>query len=70
MSTLRVQLAYAPRGVGLAYAVVYLEKDPDICEWWIGAIGADKFDPVASDAVIAALHVNSTCLVRGRQNAP
>ena len=48
MSTLRAQLAYAPRGVGLAYAVVYLEKDPDICGWWIGAIGADKFDPVAS----------------------
>ena len=41
MSTPQVQLAYAPRGVGLAYAVVYLKKDPDICGWWIGAIGAD-----------------------------
>ena len=41
MSTPQVHLAYAPRGVGLAYAVVYLEKDPDICGWWIGAIGAD-----------------------------
>ena len=41
MSTPQVHLAYAPRGVGLAFAVVYLEKDPDICGWWIGAIGAD-----------------------------
>jgi hypothetical protein len=41
MSTPQVHLAYAPRGVGLAYAVVYLEKDRDICGWWIGAIGAD-----------------------------
>ena len=41
MSTPQVHLAYAPRGVGLAYAVVYLKKDPDICGWWIGAIGAD-----------------------------
>ena len=41
MSTPQVHLAYAPRGVGLAYAVVCLEKDRDICGWWIGAIGAD-----------------------------
>jgi hypothetical protein len=41
MKTPHVHLAYAPRGVGLAHAVVYVEKDPDICGWWIGAIGAD-----------------------------
>jgi hypothetical protein len=41
MMTPQVHLAYAPRGVGLAYAVVYLKKAPDIYGWWIGAVGAD-----------------------------
>lgn len=41
MSTPQAALAYAPRGVGLAYAVVYIRKEPDVYGWWIGARGAD-----------------------------
>ena len=41
MSTPQATLAYAPRGVGLAYAVVYIRKEPDVYGWWIGARGAD-----------------------------
>jgi hypothetical protein len=41
MSTPQSALAYAPRGVGLAYAIVYIKKELDIYGWWIGARGAD-----------------------------
>jgi len=41
MSTPQAALAYAPRGLGLAYAVVYIRKEPDVYGWWIGARGAD-----------------------------
>lgn len=41
MSTPQAALGYAPRGVGLAYAVVYVQKQPDVYGWWIGARGAD-----------------------------
>ncbi len=35
--TPQVHLAYVPRGVALACALVYLKKDPDLYGWWIGA---------------------------------
>lgn len=41
MNTAQVELAYAPRGVGLAYAVVCIKKEPHVHGWWIGAQGAD-----------------------------
>jgi hypothetical protein len=41
MATPQVHLAYVPRGVGLACALVYLRKDPDVCGWWLGARGAE-----------------------------
>jgi hypothetical protein len=41
MVTPEVHLAYVPRGVGLACALVYLKKDPDVCGWWIGTRGVE-----------------------------
>jgi hypothetical protein len=41
MTTPQVHLAYAPRGVGLVHAVVYLAADPDVYGWWIGAAGSE-----------------------------
>ena len=41
MATPQVHLAYIPRGVGLACALVYLKKDPDVCGWWLGARGVE-----------------------------
>jgi hypothetical protein len=41
MAAAQVHLAYVPRGVGLACALVYLKKDPDVCGWWIGARGVE-----------------------------
>lgn len=41
MATPQVHLAYQPRGVGLACALVYLNKDPDVCGWWVGTRAAE-----------------------------
>jgi len=41
MATAQVHLAYTPRGVGLACALAYMKKDPDVCGWWLGARGAE-----------------------------
>jgi hypothetical protein len=37
----QVHLAYAPRGAGLACAVMYLKAEPDIIGWWIGRQSAE-----------------------------
>jgi hypothetical protein len=41
MAIAQVHLAYAPRGAGLVCALVYLNRDPDVCGWWVGARGAE-----------------------------
>lgn len=41
MTMPQVHLAYAPRGVGLVHAVVYVDTGVDVCGWWIGATGSE-----------------------------
>ncbi|NIO40556.1 MAG: hypothetical protein GTO41_10450 [Burkholderiales bacterium] len=41
MVAVEAHLAYAPRGAGLACALMYLAAEPDIYGWWIGRQGSD-----------------------------
>lgn len=34
-----IHLAYVPRGVGLACALMYVRRDPNLYGWWCGARG-------------------------------